>query len=136
MHMTPGLTSLLTHQTVSRMNPILGPAQMLLKPIERKIAKRWAEWLPWATIEAKRRTTSDIPFAALMAVYEDTHRRTLSRLLLARVKWSTIRNLRLDNPIESEETRERAVAAAIERSRARYAGHARGRARRHRANQS
>jgi len=95
------------------------------------------EWLPWATIEAKRlAATSDISFDALMNVYEDTHRRVLSRLLLARVKWLTIRARRLDNPIESEETREREVSAAIERSQVRYAGHARGRKRRYDAHQS
>jgi hypothetical protein len=129
----------MTPISVCRLRSPTIPTQPLPPAIERKIKRRWAEWLPWATIEAKRRAISSVgtfSYAELMSVYQDTHRRTLARLLLARVKWLVIRVRRLDNPIESEETRERQVASAIERSQARYAGHARGRKRRHDAHES
>ena len=86
---------------------------------ERTIARRWAEWRPFAEYRARQMSTVQISYTTLLNVFEDTHRRALDELLRAGVRLSVIDRERLDDPLQSEVDRGVRIAAAIERRRAR-----------------
>lgn len=80
---------------------------------EPSIAKRWKSWEPLCLIEARR--TED-PAGAL-AEFRVRHRARLVSLLSARIAWTTIRRLALDDPCVSYERFEFLLRCAVDRRR-------------------
>lgn len=79
------------------------------------INARWSEWLPFATLMARR--TSDP--AAKLHELKTTHRSRVISLLSAKVGWDAIRRSRLDNPELENGAFEFQLRAAVERRRTR-----------------
>jgi hypothetical protein len=82
---------------------------------------RWQEWLPLATIEARK----CLDPAAALAKIKTAHRSRLLDLLSAKVSWDAIRRHRLDSPLISTGAFEFQLHVAVERRRTRM-GRVRG----------
>jgi hypothetical protein len=62
---------------------------------EQHFARRWQEWLPWATIESRKHSDP----ASQLYILKQRHRSRLLALLDARIGWPAIERNRLDSPV-------------------------------------
>jgi hypothetical protein len=86
-----------------------------------RLSDRWAYWLPFATIAAKRVSASIQfnPQLSPLTRLKLIHERTISRLLALGIPWATIIKHDLDDPRGSEAERDRIIGAAAERRQSR-----------------
>ena len=85
-------------------------------------AERWAYWLPFAVIAAKRSNGSRELFNPSYSPLQRLrviHSRVLEKLQLLGVPWATISRWELDDPRLSDSERDTRIGAAVERRRTR-----------------
>jgi hypothetical protein len=96
--------------------------------LERKIARRWREWLPWVVMEARRK--SSLPdqggIARDVERAREQHAEHVLAILDAGIAMRLIRRHRLDDPRLSDECRGLLFEAAIERRRTAWRARHRG----------
>ena len=80
---------------------------------ERVIARRWEEWLPFASLRAAAIACAGIEISTLMNLYRDTHRRRMLQLLAAGINLSIVERDLLDDPLESEANAQARIQRAI-----------------------
>ena len=89
--------------------PPVSPRQLFF------VDARWQEWLPWATMEARKHSDP----ANWLHIFRTRHRTRLAALLNANIPWDTIRKHRLDSPTMDDAAFQFQLRAASERRRVR-----------------
>jgi hypothetical protein len=92
------------------------PAPPMLPPKrENYIERRWREWLPYCTVEARRHSDP----ANHLYLFRTRHRSRLINILLAGIQWDVLREHGLDDPTIDDARFNFLLRAAIERRRCR-----------------
>lgn len=89
--------------------PTVPPAQA------KVIESCWLEWLPWATMHARRHSDP----ASYLYALKTTHHSRVVALLSAGIHWDVIRRHRLDDPLVGRELFEFQLQAALKRKQER-----------------
>jgi hypothetical protein len=100
--------------------------QFLPAHVERKIAARWQEWVPWVRIHVLRCGYDAARMADDTARMRRQHSQHLLRLLRVGISMRVVRRHGLDDPRITDEVRALLMRTAVERRRAAWIARHRG----------